>query len=183
MRNHAAFVSIDDKHRVKVGEPNFLVASAKRGRQVIIPTGAQVLAGDHDFTNYSIIPSVVLLTEIPEEISGSWYGGQVLVMLKEGAFEPFSPARHNTVLATIIECNAPNLPVLFIYSDGGPDHRLTYLSVKQSLIALFLKLNLDYARTAPYHSYCNPVERIMSILNLGLQAVALAREKCLLRWK
>ena len=32
-------------------------------------------------------------------------------------------------------------------------------------------------RTAPYHSYRNPVERIMSILNLGLQAVALARAK------
>ena len=57
---------------------------------------------------------------------------------------------------------------------------MTYLSVKLSLIALYLKLNLDYlcvARTAPYHSYRNPVERIMSILNLGLQAVALAREK------
>ena len=95
MRNH---VSIDDKHCVKVGEPNFPVASAERGHQVIIPTGAQLLAGDHDFTKYSIIPSVVLLTEIPEEISGSWHGGQVLVMLKEGAFEPSSPARHSTEL-------------------------------------------------------------------------------------
>ena len=101
-------------------------------------------------------------------------------MLKEGAFEPSSPARHSTELTTIIECNAPNLPVLFICSDAGPDHQLTYLSVKLSLIALFLKLNLDYlcaVRTAPYHSYRNPVERIMSILNLGLQTVALAREK------
>ena len=38
---------------------------------------------------------------------------------------------------------------------------LTYLSVKLSLIVLFLKLELDYlcaARTAPYHSYRNPVE-------------------------
>ena len=32
-------------------------------------------------------------------------------------------------------------------------------------------------RTAPYHSWRNPVERIMSILNLGLQCVGLAREK------
>jgi hypothetical protein len=39
-------------------------------------------------------------------------------------------------------------------------------------------LNTDYlcaGRTAPYHSWRNPVERIMSVLNLGLQYVALAR--------
>ena len=46
-------------------------------------------------------------------------------------------------------------PVLFVYTDGGPDHRLTYISVQISLICLFKKLDLDYlcaCRTAPYHS-------------------------------
>ena len=69
-------------------------------------------------------------------------------------------------------------PILFLYTDGGPDHRLTYVSVQLSLICLFLKLDLDYlcvGRTAPYHSWHNPVERIMSILNLSLQCVGLAR--------
>lgn len=59
------------------------------------------------------------------------------------------------------------------YPDGGPDHGLTYLSVKLALTRLYLKFDLDYlcaARTAQYHlKYFNPVERIMSILNLGLQ--------------
>ena len=62
--------------------------------------------------------------------------------------------------------------------DGGPDHRVTYISVKLALIVLFRKRDLDYlcaVRTAPYHSYKNPVER-MSTLNLGLQAVALAQK-------
>ena len=71
-------------------------------------------------------------------------------------------------------------PILFIYSDGGPDHRLTYISVQLSLICLFLQLDLDFlcaARTAPYHSWRNPVERIMSILNMGLQCVGLARSE------
>lgn len=48
------------------------------------------------------------------------------------------------------------------------------------VIALYLKLNLDYlcaARSAPYHSYHDAVEQIMSIINLGLQALALARQK------
>ena len=45
---------------------------------------------------------------------------------------------------------------------------------------LFLKLDLDYfcaGRTAPYHSWRNPVERIMSLLNLGLQCIGLARDQ------
>ena len=47
------------------------------------------------------------------------------------------------------------------------------------MIALFLKGNFDFltaVRTAPYHSWANPAERIMSILNLALQGVALKRE-------
>ena len=65
-------------------------------------------------------------------------------------------------------------PVLLLYSDGGPDHRVTYMSVKLALIALFIELNLDVLisfRTAPSNSWANPVERIMSIVNIGLQGV------------
>ena len=72
------------------------------------------------------------------------------------------------------------MPVLVLYTDSGPDHRLTYLSVQAALIGLFRKLNRDYlcaACTAPCHSWKNPVERIMSIFNLGLQSVGLMREK------
>ncbi len=69
-------------------------------------------------------------------------------------------------------------PILFVYSDGGPDHRVNYISVKVALIALYRKLDLDYlcaVRTVPHHSYRNPVKRIMSIVNIALQAIALAR--------
>ena len=65
---------------------------------------------------------------------------------------------------------------MFLYTEGGPDHRLTYLSVQLSLISLFLKLDLDLlcaCRTAPFHSWRNPVERTMSILNLGFQSIGL----------
>ena len=64
--------------------------------------------------------------------------------------------------------------------DSGPDHRLNYVSVQVSLIAIFKRLDLDLlwaARTAPAHSWRNPVERVMSTLNLGLQCVGLMREK------
>ena len=64
--------------------------------------------------------------------------------------------------------------ILFIYSDGGPDHRITYLSVQLSLIALFLNLDLDVliaGRTAPSHSWANPVER------LGIQCLGIMRSQ------
>ena len=32
----AIFVSLDDKHRIKVGEPNYPVAAAERGRRVLV---------------------------------------------------------------------------------------------------------------------------------------------------
>ena len=83
-------------------------------------------------------------------------------------------------LAAMLSEKALTNSVLFMYSDGGPDHRVTYMSVKLSLIALFTELDLDYlcaARTARYHSFRNPAERVMSVLNLGLQSVGLARAK------
>ena len=69
---------------------------------------------------------------------------------------------------------------MLIYTDGGPDHRLTYLKVQLSLISLFLKLDLDFlcvCRTAPYHSWRNPVKQVMSILNLGFQSIGLMRKQ------
>lgn len=180
LRDLAMFASIDDKHKVKIGEPNFPLASAERGRQVVVASQSQLLAADHDFAKFSITPSVVLLNDIPSEISGSWYDGHVYIMFKDAAFEPSSPVRHSAELYNIIKEKAIERSVLFLYSDGGPDHRVTYLSVKLSLIALYLRLDLDYlcaARTAPYHSYRNPVERVMSVVNLGLQAIALARKE------
>lgn len=115
-----------------------------------------------------LIPSVAL------------YSGQVPIGLKEGTFEPSSPLRHMSELRSLIESEAQSKPVLFLYIDGGPDHRLAFLRVQLSLIALFLCLDLDYvcaAQTAPYCSWRNPVERIMSIVNLGLQCVGLARQE------
>lgn len=69
----------------------------------------------------SIIPSVALQIDIPDDISGSWYSGQVHIGLKEGTFEPSSPLRHMSELHSLIESEAQSKPVLFLYTDGGPD--------------------------------------------------------------
>jgi hypothetical protein len=94
---------------------------------------------------------------------------------KEDSFEPSSPLRHMTELRSLIESEAQSKSVLLLYTDGGPDHRLTFLRVQLSLIALFCCLDLDYlcaARTAPYHSWRNPVKRVMC-----LQCAGLARQE------
>ena len=110
---------LDDKHRVKVGEPD---------------TTFEV--GDHDFSKFSIIPLLSPLVDIPAKLSGSWYYGLVTVALKDCAFEPSSPHRHMTKLFKMLSSNAqlPKL-MLCVYTDGGPDLRATYNSVK-SLIGL-----------------------------------------------
>ena len=63
--------------------------------------------------------------------------------LKDGALEASSPTHHMTELLSIVELETMSKPILFLYSDGGPDHRLTYISVQFTLISLFLHLDLD----------------------------------------
>jgi hypothetical protein len=55
-----------------------------------------------------------------------------------------------------------------------------HISGRLGLLALFLELDLGtivVMRTAPTQSWGNLVERVMSILNLGMQGVALARQE------
>ena len=138
------------------------------------------VVGDHDFAKFSLVPSVTLLVDIPECFEGSWYQGQVFIGFKDAVFKPSCPIRHATELYHLLLTRLGNKSILLVYSDGGPDHRLTYVSVQLSLIALFLNLDLDMliaCRTAPNNSWKNPVERIMSIVNLGLQCIGIMRSK------
>jgi hypothetical protein len=178
-RDHVSFMSLDDKHTVKVGEPGYPVASVERGKSVIVSMSKKFAVADHDFTRLSLTPSVSLAIDVPETIEESFYRGRVFVILKENAFQPSSPIRHMTELQQTLKRLVPVKPILVIYTDGGPDHRLTYLSVQLSLMAIFLDLDLDFicaVRTPPQHSWKNPVERIMSIINLALQGVGSMRE-------
>ena len=179
-KDNCVLICLDDKHRLKVGEPGFPVAAAERGRRVIVSLQEEFEVGDHDFTRFGIVPSVIFNIDIPTSIEGSWYEGQVCVILKESAFQPSSAIRHATELHAWLTTRIDTKSIVFLYTDGGPDHRLTYISTQLSLVALFLNLDLDLlcaARTAPNQSWRNPVERIMSVVNLGLQSVGLMRKE------
>lgn len=134
---------------------------------------------DHDFSRASIIPSVTLHIHIPEEERGSWYNGTPYVCMKDAVFQPSNPRRHAIELQKVIAQHHLEAPIVVMYTDGGPDHRCDYISVIYSMVFLFFDLNLDMlvlARNAPGHSWRNPAERIMSVLNLGLQAVGMMRQ-------
>jgi hypothetical protein len=179
-KEHLVFVSMDDKHTIKVGEHNCPVAAVERGKQVLVAIGTKLVVADHDFTRISMTPSVNLFIQVPDHIDESFYTGQVCVSFKENAFQPSSPMRHMAELKGGMTSMKINKPILLAYTDGGPDHRLTYLSVQLSLICLWLDLDLDFlcaVRTPPKHTWKNPVERIMSIINIGLQGIGIMREK------
>ena len=183
-RDISTLVFLDDKHHIKVGEPGYPVAAVERGKSDLVGKDVALSVGDYDFTKFKLIPSVSLICEVPSSIEESFYRGQITVSIKDATFEPSTPLRHATELKSNLRALSVNTirhPVLLLYSNGGPDHNVTFGSVKISLIALFRSMNLDYLlamRTCPGHSFRNPVERCMSILNLGLQAVGMMRTPC-----
>ena len=119
------------------------MAAVEREKAVIVGKDQSMQVGDHDFCKFSITPSVTLVLDLPESIDGSFYRGQVYVGVKENSFEPSSPLRHNTELSSILNKRGLKKEILCLYTGGGPDHRLTYLSVQLSLICLFLRHDYD----------------------------------------
>jgi len=139
------------------------VAAAEHGKKVIVSLQKEICVGDNDFTKFSLISSVAFIIDIPVAIDESWYDGEVYIGLKDAVYEPSSPLQHLTELYSILVTRIGKRKALFIYTDGGADHCLTFVSVQLALVALFINLNFICAgRTCPYHSWRNPVERIMS---------------------
>ena len=183
-QEYCLMVCLDDKATVPVGEPGKPQATGVRGHNCsLAPVHGSILSAlDHDFHLAGVVPSVAFVLDIPDSPSDSFFNGKVFVTCKE-IFEQLSPFRHSAELEHILKnhfCTADVLKekVLLMYTDGGPDHRLTYGSVQVSLLCLFLHFDLDMliaVRTALGNSWTNPAERVMPVLNLALQNVALER--------
>ena len=174
-------ISVDDKAIVPVGEPQLPVSTGVRGhnRSLVLGTSGTLKALDHNFHVAGIVPSVAFFPRIPSESRDSFFSGPVYVTLKDKVLQPSNAMHHATELNKIIKSNfRSKAPRIVLLISDGPDHRLTFLSVKVALIAMFLNLNLDMLtaiRSCPYQSWTNMAERVMSTLNLALQNVSLAR--------
>jgi hypothetical protein len=54
-------VSIDDKHKIKCGEPSFPLTAAERGKKVIVGINQTMAVGDHDFSKCTLTQLVNIL--------------------------------------------------------------------------------------------------------------------------
>ena len=100
------------------------------------------------------------------------------MFLKGTVVKPSTPTHHAAELSVLLATGAQTKPVLLAFIDSWSEHRTTFLSVQLAWTLLFLELDLDLlavCRIAPGHSYTNPAECCMSVLNLGLQNCGLAR--------
>lgn len=78
--DYTVLTCMDDKHHCKVGGPGHPVAVVDRGKRVVVAEDKVFAVSDHDFTKFSIVPSVTMLIDIPESLeTGSFYRGQVYV--------------------------------------------------------------------------------------------------------
>ncbi|EXX54038.1 hypothetical protein RirG_238310 [Rhizophagus irregularis DAOM 197198w] len=157
------------------------VSTGVHNRQSLAAQNSTLDVADHDFTKLSLTPSVIFFVSIPKDISDGFYNREVFVSFKDTVFELSSAIRHTTEFHNVINTKYTyhtSPPILCLYTDRRPDHRCTYGSVQIALISLFLSRDYDMliaVRTAPHYSWTNLAERIMSILNLGLQNVAIKR--------
>ena len=154
-RKYTTLTYMDDKNKCKIGEPGVPVAAVVRSRSTIVGQDQIFTVSDHDFTKLWITPSVTMLVEIPENIYDSWYQGQVYVELKDPIFQASSPMRHIAELNYLLLKEGIQNLILLLYTDGRPDHCLTFIMVQIALICLFLSNDLHIliaVRTAPYHS-------------------------------
>ena len=171
---------MDDKAKIPIGEPGTPEAATSHSRKAITTKSVILEASDHNYHSVNVTPSVNLFCNVPESASDFFYDGQVYVGIKDSVFEGSDPMRHTIELLSILQ-SRPGVvpPYLVLFSDGGGDHNLTFLYVQCVLVALFKICDLDIlnvGRCAPYQSFINPAERVMSILNIGLQGLALERD-------
>ena len=178
-QEYVVFHCMDDKHGISIGEPEAPIASLDRGKRVIVFVGKEPVALDHDFHRFKLTPSVTLVPDVPQKADDSFYQGKVFISLKDSVLQPSNPLRHMAELQISMASSGSLMkPIEVGMSDGGPDHNVRHGSVKVSLVAHALDVNLDMlvaGITAPGGSWINPAERIMSILNIGLYGVSLAR--------
>ena len=64
-RDHSLLVFVG-KHHLKIGESGLLVAAVEQGRRVVVGINSNFQVADHDFTRFSLVPSVTVICDIPE---------------------------------------------------------------------------------------------------------------------
>ncbi|MES9904556.1 MAG: hypothetical protein ABW168_18000, partial [Sedimenticola sp.] len=171
----------DDKAKVPIGEPDVALSTGVRGKMTITPSTSTLVAADHDMHHKGCLtPSVYFRCTVPESVDKSFYKGHVTTIINDSVLQSSNPMRHAASVIKLVKGIEDKPTVILKFTDGGTDHRNNLEHVKCASICMFKELDLDMyiaARCAPGHSWTNPAERVMSILNVGLQNCALSRTK------
>ena len=121
--------------------------------------GAVCQAAKHDMSHITLVPTVVLTHNIPNNLDKSWHKGNPHVSLKVTATEPSLALNAVKIENVLISkfCSNNNIPpIILLYTDCGPEHHTTFLSVKIAMTALQKSLNANLliaVHTAPGHLY------------------------------
>ena len=178
-REFASLQSCDEKKSIPVGEPGNYVQAVEKTRKIMCRIDGRWVALDHGWSKSNIVPSVVLQIEIPETLHGSWYAGTVCVILKEKTFGNTDAAmRHTVENQSVARFLNVATPITVSIHDGAADYNMTNGGALLAHLVDYIRSGADMAismRFCPYQSYNDPAERCMSLLNMGLQGVALAR--------
>ena len=168
---------LDDKTSFKIGEPEEVgggsVAPLERNKKTPTASGKAAQAGHHTFTWAKGNPSMALIADIPDDPGDSFYRGQVCGVIQDQLWEASTAVRHSTQYLKMLEDNGgiDNLSLNFIYTDGGPDHNLTFLTVQLALICLHLATGADAtvaARPSARNSWISCIEKVMCICNYAM---------------
>ena len=99
---------------------------------------------------------MILANVIPESLGKSWYHGRACIGIKISATDPSTALRNAAEVVNVLiekfDTKEAVPLVLIFYTNGGPEHRTTFLSVKIAMICLQKYLDLDQVlavRTAP----------------------------------
>ena len=144
---------LDDKTSFKIAEPaeagGEAVAPLERNKKTPVAGGQAAQAGHHTFTWAKGNPSMALITDIPDDPTDSFYRGQVYGVVADQVWKPSSASRHSAHYFKMLEDSLQavggmaRLSINFIFTDGGPDHNLTFLTVQLALICLHLATGAD----------------------------------------
>ena len=182
-RDELLAIGGDDKATGNIGEPGTACSVlAKQRKKAAAIHGNEMVAMDHEagHVRVKVVPTVLLKHDPPTAEECSWYSGVASVILKNSVFEGSSA--FGALLEMLLTYKEELLEKsgFMLHTDGGGEHNLSFPSVQAAIAAFCLKCFPDHAvfgNSAPYHSFQNEPERVMSILNLALYGVALERPR------
>ena len=70
-KDYCTYICTDDKHKIAIGEPNMPLSALPRGKRVLVGRNETYQVSDPDFSNISLIPTVIPVTQLPDKVDNS----------------------------------------------------------------------------------------------------------------